>query len=65
MIQNWPSGAKLTKYLSSHRTSDLFKKYAGLMMKAQLYSLEEMYDVGDVYRKMADDILKWVETNLD
>jgi len=35
------------------------------MMKSQLYSLEEKYDAGDVYRNRAEDILKWVETNLD
>ena len=61
----WPSGARLTKYLSNHRPSELFKRYASLMMKAQLYSLEEMYNVADTYRNAADDILKWAETNLD
>jgi len=31
-------------------------------MKAQLCSLEELYDDADEYRRAADDILKWFET---
>lgn len=58
----WPSGAKLTKYLSSHSQADLLKKHAMLLMKAQLLSLEEMYDDAAEYRHAADDILKWFET---
>lgn len=33
-----------------------------LLMKAQLLSLEEMYDDAAEYRHAADDILKWFET---
>lgn len=33
-----------------------------LLMKAQLLSLEEMYEESDKYRHAADDILKWFET---
>jgi hypothetical protein len=58
----WYSGADLTKYLSSHSAADLLKKHAMLLMKAQLLSLEEMYEESDKYRHAADDILKWFET---
>jgi hypothetical protein len=58
----WPSGAGLTKYLTSHSDADLLKKHAMLLMKAQLCSLEELYDDADEYRRAADDILKWFET---
>lgn len=58
----WYSGADLTKYLSSHSQADLLKKHAMLLMKAQLLSLEEMYDDAAEYRHAADDILKWFET---
>jgi hypothetical protein len=61
-ILKWPSGAKLTKYLSSHSQADLLKKHARLLMKAQLLSLEERYDDASPYRHAADDILKWFET---